>query len=117
MTEEVPPSALTDVNLRLLCHDDIDTVKQLCGDWFPIEYVPALGGSWDKWGTPVLLQLSVASGLFARAAAGWESSVHCGGVLLPVLQRTVVIRNFLHADFGRKMGFAVKGVDQLLEKD
>lgn len=39
MTEEVPPTALTDVNLRLLCHDDIDAVKQLCGDWFPIEYV------------------------------------------------------------------------------
>lgn len=43
MTEEVPSAALTDVNLRLLCHDDIDTVKQLCGDWFPIEYVTALG--------------------------------------------------------------------------
>uniref|UniRef100_A0A5F8GLR5 histone acetyltransferase n=1 Tax=Monodelphis domestica TaxID=13616 RepID=A0A5F8GLR5_MONDO len=38
MTEEVPSSALSEVNLRLLCHDDIDTVKQLCGDWFPIEY-------------------------------------------------------------------------------
>uniref|UniRef100_A0A7M4E5K6 histone acetyltransferase n=1 Tax=Crocodylus porosus TaxID=8502 RepID=A0A7M4E5K6_CROPO len=38
MTEEVPPTALTDINLRLLCHDDIDTVKQLCVDWFPIEY-------------------------------------------------------------------------------
>lgn len=43
MTEEVPPTALSDVNLRLLCHDDIDTVKQLCGDWFPIEYVPGRG--------------------------------------------------------------------------
>nr|XP_056722168.1 N-alpha-acetyltransferase 60 [Euleptes europaea] len=38
MTEEVPPTALSEINLRLLCHDDIDTVKQLCGDWFPIEY-------------------------------------------------------------------------------
>lgn len=52
MTEEVPPTALSDVNLRLLCHDDIDTVKQLCGDWFPIEYVPACGyevaGIWKQ---------------------------------------------------------------------
>ncbi|KAL8175251.1 UNVERIFIED_CONTAM: N-alpha-acetyltransferase 60 [Gekko kuhli] len=38
MTEEVPPAALSEIRLRLLCHDDIDTVKQLCGDWFPIEY-------------------------------------------------------------------------------
>uniref|UniRef100_K7GGW7 N-alpha-acetyltransferase 60 n=1 Tax=Pelodiscus sinensis TaxID=13735 RepID=K7GGW7_PELSI len=38
MTEEVPPTAVSDINLRLLCHDDIDVVKQLCGDWFPIEY-------------------------------------------------------------------------------
>ncbi|KAI2576802.1 N-alpha-acetyltransferase 60, NatF catalytic subunit [Homo sapiens] len=38
MTEVVPSSALSEVSLRLLCHDDIDTVKHLCGDWFPIEY-------------------------------------------------------------------------------
>ncbi|KAK9393024.1 N-alpha-acetyltransferase 60 [Crotalus adamanteus] len=38
MTEEVPPAALSEIYLRLLCHDDIDTVKQLCSDWFPIEY-------------------------------------------------------------------------------
>ncbi|XP_029432597.1 N-alpha-acetyltransferase 60 [Rhinatrema bivittatum] len=38
MTEEIPPTALSETTLRLLCHDDIDTVKQLCGDWFPIEY-------------------------------------------------------------------------------
>ncbi|KAJ7306046.1 hypothetical protein JRQ81_010412 [Phrynocephalus forsythii] len=38
MSEEVPPTALSEIYLRLLCHDDIDTVKQLCGDWFPIEY-------------------------------------------------------------------------------
>ncbi|XP_050824447.1 N-alpha-acetyltransferase 60 [Gopherus flavomarginatus] len=38
MTEEVPPTAVSDIKLRLLCHDDIDVVKQLCGDWFPIEY-------------------------------------------------------------------------------
>ncbi|XP_049624454.1 N-alpha-acetyltransferase 60 isoform X1 [Suncus etruscus] len=38
MTEAVPPSALSEVSLRLLCHDDLDTVKLLCRDWFPIEY-------------------------------------------------------------------------------
>uniref|UniRef100_W5MHM4 N-alpha-acetyltransferase 60 n=1 Tax=Lepisosteus oculatus TaxID=7918 RepID=W5MHM4_LEPOC len=38
MTDVVPPTALGEIKLRLLCHDDIDTVKQLCGDWFPIEY-------------------------------------------------------------------------------
>ncbi|XP_029400091.1 N-alpha-acetyltransferase 60 isoform X1 [Mus pahari] len=37
MTEVVPSSALSEVSLRLLCHDDIDTVKHLCGDWFPID--------------------------------------------------------------------------------
>ncbi|MBN3303950.1 NAA60 acetyltransferase, partial [Amia calva] len=38
MTDVVSPTALSEIKLRLLCHDDIDTVKQLCGDWFPIEY-------------------------------------------------------------------------------
>ncbi|NP_001167157.1 N-alpha-acetyltransferase 60 [Salmo salar] len=38
MTDVVPPTALSEVQLRLLCHDDIDSVKLLCGDWFPIEY-------------------------------------------------------------------------------
>ncbi|XP_004864799.1 N-alpha-acetyltransferase 60 isoform X2 [Heterocephalus glaber] len=38
MTEVVLSSALSEVSLRLLCHDDIDTVKHLCSDWFPIEY-------------------------------------------------------------------------------
>lgn len=57
-----------------------------------------------------------------RTAAGWESPLHCGGVaargpLLPVLQCIGVIRNFLYVDFGRKMGFVIKGMDQLLEKD
>ncbi|XP_070263620.1 N-alpha-acetyltransferase 60-like isoform X1 [Myotis yumanensis] len=37
MTEVVPSSALSEVSLRLLCHDDTDTMKHLCGDWFPIE--------------------------------------------------------------------------------
>ncbi|KAG5832116.1 hypothetical protein ANANG_G00287690 [Anguilla anguilla] len=38
MTDVVPPTALSEIKLRLLCHDDIDRVKLLCGDWFPIEY-------------------------------------------------------------------------------
>jgi len=57
MTEEVPPTALTNVNLRLLCHDDIDAVKQLCGDWFPIEYVAVwvwVVGAWGQAGASAL---------------------------------------------------------------
>uniref|UniRef100_A0AAY4CZQ8 histone acetyltransferase n=1 Tax=Denticeps clupeoides TaxID=299321 RepID=A0AAY4CZQ8_9TELE len=38
MTDVVPPTALSEIQLRLLCQDDIDSVKVLCGDWFPIEY-------------------------------------------------------------------------------
>ncbi|KAM4023765.1 N-alpha-acetyltransferase 60 [Anomaloglossus baeobatrachus] len=38
MSEEGSPAALADTVLRFLCHDDIDTVKELCADWFPIEY-------------------------------------------------------------------------------
>ncbi|XP_033934248.1 N-alpha-acetyltransferase 60 [Pseudochaenichthys georgianus] len=38
MSDAVPPSALSEVQLRFLCHDDIENVKLLCGDWFPIEY-------------------------------------------------------------------------------
>ncbi|KAG9328639.1 hypothetical protein JZ751_011636 [Albula glossodonta] len=38
MTDVVPPTALSEIKLRLLCHNDIDSVKLLCGDWFPIEY-------------------------------------------------------------------------------
>ncbi|KAE8579091.1 hypothetical protein XENTR_v10023902 [Xenopus tropicalis] len=38
MSEEERPAALADTILRFLCHDDIDTVKELCADWFPIEY-------------------------------------------------------------------------------
>uniref|UniRef100_A0A4W4H0K7 histone acetyltransferase n=1 Tax=Electrophorus electricus TaxID=8005 RepID=A0A4W4H0K7_ELEEL len=38
MTDVVPPTALSEIKLRLLCQDDIDSIKVLCGDWFPIEY-------------------------------------------------------------------------------
>ncbi|KAL0992557.1 hypothetical protein UPYG_G00094910 [Umbra pygmaea] len=38
MTDVDTPTALSQIQLRLLCHDDIDSVKVLCGDWFPIEY-------------------------------------------------------------------------------
>ncbi|KAL1774797.1 N-alpha-acetyltransferase 60 isoform X2, partial [Sigmodon hispidus] len=38
MTEVVPSSALSEVSLRLLFLDDLDSMKHLCGDWFPIEY-------------------------------------------------------------------------------
>ncbi|CAG5897353.1 unnamed protein product, partial [Menidia menidia] len=38
MSDVVPLTALSEVQLRFLCHDDIENVKQLCADWFPIEY-------------------------------------------------------------------------------
>uniref|UniRef100_A0A668V8H3 histone acetyltransferase n=1 Tax=Oreochromis aureus TaxID=47969 RepID=A0A668V8H3_OREAU len=38
MSDVVPPTTLSEVQLRFLCHDDIENVKLLCGDWFPIEY-------------------------------------------------------------------------------
>ncbi|XP_029996242.1 N-alpha-acetyltransferase 60 [Sphaeramia orbicularis] len=38
MSDVVPPTALSEVQLRFLCHNDIENVKLLCGDWFPIEY-------------------------------------------------------------------------------
>ncbi|KAF6715663.1 N-alpha-acetyltransferase 60 [Oryzias melastigma] len=38
MSDVAPPTALSEVQLRFLCHDDIENVKQLCSDWFPIEY-------------------------------------------------------------------------------
>ncbi|MBN3280767.1 NAA60 acetyltransferase, partial [Polyodon spathula] len=56
MTDVVPSTALSEIKLRLLCHDDIDTVKHLCSDWFPIDcfttadhglVVPFLGSPQD----------------------------------------------------------------------
>ncbi|ROL27996.1 N-alpha-acetyltransferase 60 [Anabarilius grahami] len=38
MTDVVPTTALSEIKLRLLCHDDIERIKVLCGEWFPIEY-------------------------------------------------------------------------------
>ncbi|KAM4530188.1 N-alpha-acetyltransferase 60 [Leuresthes tenuis] len=38
MSDVAPLTALSEVQLRFLCHDDIENVKQLCADWFPIEY-------------------------------------------------------------------------------
>lgn len=37
MSDVVPPTALSEVQLRFLCHNDIENVKLLCSDWFPIE--------------------------------------------------------------------------------
>lgn len=45
------------------------------------------------------------------------NGVPVNGPLLPVLQASKVVRKFLYADFCRKMGFVIKGVDQLLRKD
>ncbi|XP_039543070.1 N-alpha-acetyltransferase 60 isoform X2 [Pimephales promelas] len=38
MTDVLPTTALSEIKLRLLCHDDIERIKVLCGEWFPIEY-------------------------------------------------------------------------------
>uniref|UniRef100_A0A4W6F7K6 histone acetyltransferase n=1 Tax=Lates calcarifer TaxID=8187 RepID=A0A4W6F7K6_LATCA len=43
MSDVVPPTALSEVQLRFLCHDDIENVKLLCGDWFPSSKYP------DSW--------------------------------------------------------------------
>ncbi|XP_019871357.1 N-alpha-acetyltransferase 60 isoform X1 [Aethina tumida] len=34
----IPLYSLADVQLRFLCPDDLDEVRALCQDWFPIEY-------------------------------------------------------------------------------
>jgi hypothetical protein len=36
--DQVPLYSLGDVQLRFLCPDDLDEVRSLCQDWFPIEY-------------------------------------------------------------------------------
>ncbi|KFV44112.1 N-alpha-acetyltransferase 60 [Tyto alba] len=77
MTEEVPPTALTDVNLRLLCHDDIDTVKQLCGDWFPIEYP-------DSWYRDI-----TSNKKFFSLAATYRGSI-VGMIVAEIKSRTKV---------------------------
>ncbi|RLW01505.1 hypothetical protein DV515_00008034 [Chloebia gouldiae] len=77
MTEEVPPSALTDVSLRLLCHDDIDTVKQLCGDWFPIEYP-------DSWYRDI-----TSNKKFFSLAATYRGSI-VGMIVAEIKSRTKV---------------------------
>lgn len=35
---QVPLCSLADVQLRFLCPGDLDEVRALCQDWFPIEY-------------------------------------------------------------------------------
>ncbi|NWW96663.1 NAA60 acetyltransferase, partial [Rhynochetos jubatus] len=77
MTEDVPQTALTDVNLRLLCHDDIDTVKQLCGDWFPIEYP-------DSWYRDI-----TSNKKFFSLAATYRGSI-VGMIVAEIKSRTKV---------------------------
>lgn len=36
--DQIPLYSLGDVQLRFLCPDDLDEVRALCQDWFPIEY-------------------------------------------------------------------------------
>ena len=68
MTEAVPSSALSEVSLRLLCHDDIDTVKHLCGDWFPIEQVQRVCRWALGWGCPGACAQSAEAGGLAVLA-------------------------------------------------
>lgn len=56
MTDVVPTTALSEIKLRLLCHDDIERIKVLCGEWFPIEWVlePNNHFIWVKYNTNTL---------------------------------------------------------------
>lgn len=76
--------------------------------------------SWDKWCEPALVQLCAASRLLPGSRLGIFCAL-CGGVvkgpLLSLLLHGGVSRTSLYVDFGRKMGFVIKGMDQLLEKD
>lgn len=36
--KEIIFHSLAEVQLRFLCPDDLDEVRALCQDWFPIEY-------------------------------------------------------------------------------
>lgn len=38
MTKKVPLCSSSSVQLRFLCPDDVDEVKALCSQWFPVEY-------------------------------------------------------------------------------
>ncbi|XP_006011105.1 N-alpha-acetyltransferase 60 [Latimeria chalumnae] len=77
MTEEVPPTALSEIQLRLLCHNDIDTVKKLCSDWFPIEYP-------DSWYRDI-----TSSKKFFSLAATYKSSI-VGMIVAEIKSRTKV---------------------------
>uniref|UniRef100_A0A5F8HAC0 histone acetyltransferase n=1 Tax=Monodelphis domestica TaxID=13616 RepID=A0A5F8HAC0_MONDO len=83
MTEEVPSSALSEVNLRLLCHDDIDTVKQLCGDWFPIEYP-------DSWYRDI-----TSNKKFFSLAATYRGAI-VGMIVAEIKSRTKVHKEVTH---------------------
>lgn len=38
MKKHVPLGSLNNVQLRFLCPSDIDEVRELCQDWFPVDY-------------------------------------------------------------------------------
>lgn len=38
MNKPVPLCSLTNVQLRFLCPSDLDEVRELCQDWFPVDY-------------------------------------------------------------------------------
>uniref|UniRef100_A0A7N9CQJ6 histone acetyltransferase n=1 Tax=Macaca fascicularis TaxID=9541 RepID=A0A7N9CQJ6_MACFA len=86
MTEVVPSSALSEVSLRLLCHDDIDTVKHLCGDWFPIEYP-------DSWYRDI-----TSNKKFFSLAATYRGAI-VGMIVAEIKNRTKIHKEALQLPF------------------
>ncbi|KAM3864093.1 N-alpha-acetyltransferase 60 isoform 2-T2 [Diretmus argenteus] len=93
MTDVVPPTALSEVQLRLLCHDDIESVKVLCGDWFPIEYP-------DSW-----YQDITSNKKFFSLAATFKGGI-VGMIVAEIKGRTKVHKEFL-TDYIHHIGSAL----------
>uniref|UniRef100_A0A1A7Z4X8 N-alpha-acetyltransferase 60 n=1 Tax=Iconisemion striatum TaxID=60296 RepID=A0A1A7Z4X8_9TELE len=77
MSDVVPPTALSEIQLRFLCHNDIGNVKLLCGDWFPIEYP-------DSW-----YQDITSNKKFFSLAATFRGSI-VGMIVAEIKNRTKV---------------------------
>uniref|UniRef100_A0A8C6KGP3 histone acetyltransferase n=1 Tax=Nothobranchius furzeri TaxID=105023 RepID=A0A8C6KGP3_NOTFU len=85
MSDVVPPTALSEIQLRFLCHNDIGSVKLLCGDWFPIEYP-------DSW-----YQDITSNKKFFSLAATFRGSI-VGMIVAEIKNRTKV-----HKEVGSAM--------------
>ncbi|XP_043945717.1 N-alpha-acetyltransferase 60 [Protopterus annectens] len=82
MTEEVTPTTLREIKLRFLCQDDIDTVKRLCREWFPIEYP-------DSW----YRDITSNKKFFSLAAT-------CKGIIMGMIVAEVKSRTKIHKEDG-----------------